>query len=46
MDRAAVENLITSQFSDAALVINEKGEVSARALPSLRLQQKNGPGSD
>ncbi len=38
MNRPAVEILIASEFSDAALVINEKGEVSAREIPDLELK--------
>ncbi len=38
MNRPAVENLIASQFSEAAIVINERGEVSAQQLPIANLQ--------
>ena len=44
MDRAAVEILIAFQFSDEALAINEKGEVSAQVPPIL--QKTKGSGLD
>lgn len=43
MDRAAVGNLIASHFSDVAIAINEKGEVSAQALPNLQKTKESGP---
>ena len=42
MDRAAVEILIASHFSDAALAINEKGEVSAQVPPNLHKTKGSG----
>lgn len=42
MTRSAVEILIASQFSETSLVINEKGEVSARELPPLGFQKTSG----